>query len=120
MKHTPETEARVAAVDIQWDIDSEDALEMLDEMPCKEAADALEINVKKYSSMSREERHGLALSIWRHCPAKLYGFMDLPDSVEIPEELLTENDSEAMDENIADWLSDEYGFCHKGFVLSTE
>ena len=118
MKTISENDASVTAFDIQWDIDSDYALEMLDEMPCKEAADALGINIEEYEPMSREDRHGLALSIWRHFPAKLFEFIGLPYSVIIPDELLMENDSDAMDENIANWLSDEYGFCVKGFTLS--
>lgn len=35
--------------------------------------------------------------------------MPLPTAVEIPEEI--------NEENISDWLSDEFGFCHFGYVL---
>ena len=38
--------------------------------------------------------------------------VDLPNEVEIP------NDIAKLDEDeISDWLSDEYGFCHYGFSI---
>ena len=38
---------------------------------------------------------------------------DLPEEMEIPEGMTDE-------EEISDWLSDETGFCHKGFVLTED
>lgn len=37
----------------------------------------------------------------------------LPTEVEIPTEITNE-------EEISDWLSDEFGYCHKGFCLEME
>ena len=39
----------------------------------------------------------------------------LPTEVEIPNYLITDEDDSL--EDISDWLSDEYGFCHFGFDL---
>lgn len=39
----------------------------------------------------------------------------LPTEVEIPSYLITDEDDSL--EDISDWLSDEYGFCHFGFDL---
>lgn len=39
----------------------------------------------------------------------------LPTEVEIPSYLITDEDDSL--EDISDWLSDEYGFCHNGFEL---
>ena len=36
---------------------------------------------------------------------------DLPTEMEIPEDMTDE-------EEISDWISDEIGFCHNGFVLA--
>ena len=36
--------------------------------------------------------------------------VDLPNVVKVPDNLTD-------GEDISDWLSDEYGFCHDGFVL---
>lgn len=37
---------------------------------------------------------------------------DLPDTVEIPDYI--------FDDDIADWLSDIYGYCHDGFDIEEE
>ena len=40
---------------------------------------------------------------------------NLPTEVEIPSYLITDEDD--LLDDISDWLSDEYGFCHFGFEL---
>lgn len=40
----------------------------------------------------------------------------LPTEVEIPSYLITDDIDDSL-EDISDWLSDEYGFCHDGFEL---
>ena len=58
-------------------------------------------------------------------------FNSLPQEVVLPEEFSKENyldengnfgeyEKDLMLEDISDWLSDEYGFCHGGFELSEE
>lgn len=42
-------------------------------------------------------------------------FDELPTEIEIPDYLVTDED-DLLDE-VSDWLSDEYGFCHDGFEL---
>lgn len=37
----------------------------------------------------------------------------LPTEVEIPDDLYDEDD-------ISDWLSDEYGYCHNGFEIEED
>ena len=51
----------------------------------------------------------------------------LPKEIELPEEFNKENymedgefDEDAWLDEISDWLSDEYGFCHDGFKISKE
>ena len=41
---------------------------------------------------------------------------ELPTEVEIPDYLTTDDEDDLLDD-ISDWLSDEYGFCHDGFDL---
>ena len=41
---------------------------------------------------------------------------ELPTEVEIPDYLITDDEDDLLDD-ISDWLSDEYGFCHFGFEL---
>ena len=40
----------------------------------------------------------------------------LPTEVEIPDYLITDDEDDLLDE-VSDWLSNEYGFCHDGFEL---
>ena len=42
--------------------------------------------------------------------------LTLPTEVEIPNYLITDDEDDLLDD-ISDWLSDEYGFCHDGFEL---
>ncbi len=106
---------KVVAHNIQWDIDIDEAYERLDEMTDEKAAEELEIPVDKYASMTTEERHDFAYDLWHHSPATLEEFMGLPDEVEIPEEL--GDPGEYLGEDIANWLSDTFGFCHEGFDI---
>jgi hypothetical protein len=102
---------KMKIANIQWDIDMEEVYERLDDMTVEAAAEALEIPVKTYANMTTEERHDYAYDKFHHCPAELEEFVGLPLEIEIPEELTD-------DEDISDWLSDEYGYCHKGFELT--
>ena len=39
-----------------------------------------------------------------------------PTEVEIPDYLITDDEDDLLDE-VSDWLSDEFGFCHDAFEL---
>ena len=41
---------------------------------------------------------------------------ELPTEVEIPDYLITDDEDDLLDD-ISDWLSDEYGFCHYAFEI---
>ena len=41
---------------------------------------------------------------------------ELPTEVEIPDYLITDDEDDLLDD-VSDWLSDEYGFCHDAFEL---
>ena len=98
------------AKNIQWDIDMECVYNILDEMSAKEAAKALELPYDKYANMTDEEKDDWAYDFFSNRPDALLEFVDLPSEVELPKDLTDEDD-------ISDWLSDEYGFCHDGFEL---
>ena len=100
------------AKEIEWDIDITDILDRLDEMLCGAAADALEIPVRQYVNMTTAERHDYAYDYFRGRDEEKAGFMGLPTEVKIPDNI-DEDDYDA----ISDWLSDEYGFCHKKFAV---
>ncbi len=80
-------------------------------MTIEEASEALGIPKATYANMSTVERHDFAYDSWHHHRTLIDEFMGLPDEVEVPEGL-------EDDEDISDWLSDEYGFCHEGFELT--
>ena len=83
-------------------------------MTVEKAAEALEMPVNTYANMTTEKRHDYAYDRFRHRPGLLDEFVGLPEEIIIPE-VLTD------DEDIADWLSNEYGYCliGKGFDLKT-
>jgi hypothetical protein len=95
---------------IQWDIDFDEVYERLDNMEYTTAAKAIGVPAERYANMTTEERHDYAYDKFHHCPAELDEFVGLPLEIEIPEELTD-------DEDISDWLSDEFGYCHEGFEL---
>ena len=98
------------AYNINWDIDMDEVYEKLDEMTAKEASKALGVPYETYANMTTEERHDYAYDSFRHNRSDLEEFMELPEEVRLPKELVDEDD-------ISDWLSDEYGYCHEGYNL---
>lgn len=102
---------------IQWDIDFDEVYERLDNMEYTTASKAIGIPAERYANMTTEERHDYAYDLFHHSPASLDEFIGLPDEIELPEELNKPND-DYYTEDISDWLSDTYGFCHKGFEIT--
>lgn len=103
------------AFNIEWAIDDAQILEVFDDMSTEDAAEALKIPCRKYSRMTISDRHKLILSHFRHCPGDLYDFFELPEEVDIPEEL------EGADESdVTEWLSDEWGYFVLSYSLATD
>lgn len=98
------------ATEIQWDFDMDEVYERLDEMEPDKVAEELGVPKNTYARMTTEERHDYAYDVFHHSPGALDDFMGLPYEIDIPP-ILTDP------EDISDWLSDEYGFCHRGFQL---
>jgi hypothetical protein len=98
------------ASNIKWDIDMDEVYERLDEMSADSAAQALSVPTKTYANMTTVERHDYAYDLFHHSSAALDEFFELPDEIEIPEELKDDDD-------ISDWLSDKFGFCHSWFDI---
>ena len=96
------------ASNIEWDIDLKDTEEIeyiLSRLDDEKIAAALRIPVKEYLKMPMEERIEEAIWYLRHEPALVNDLYELPDRVEIPEEIETVEDA-------------AYGFCHRGFTIS--
>ena len=102
------------AYNIIWDIDMKQILEKLDDMTADNAVKALQIPYQTFINMSTSEIHDYAYDMFEHNQAAAAEFMGLPEEVEIPDSVGTDEDE------ISDWLSDEYEFCHKGFTLDTD
>ena len=99
------------ATDIAWEVDITDGISKLSDMDYEDAAKVLEINPNVYANMSTTERDDYAYEFFRSSLSSLYEFIGLPESVEIPKELGDDEDE------ISDWLSDTYEYCHSGFNL---
>lgn len=100
----------LTATNILWDFDKEEIYEKLDTMPIKEATESIGITPQRYTDMTTEKRHTIAETVLCHNPTRLNDFMGLPSECHLPETLTDTED-------ISDWLSDTYGFCHKGFEV---
>ncbi len=98
------------AVEIKWDVDIDDAIRVIDEMSVENAAEALDIPSRVYANMRDAERYSVVYARFYKNPEAIAELLGLPAEVNIPAEIKDAED-------IGDWLSDEYGFCHKGFEL---
>ena len=46
--------------------------------------------------------------------------LDLPTEVEVPDDIADEIFDGGYDDDVADWLSDEYGYCVYGFIIKDD
>ncbi len=100
----------MTAINIKWDIDMEEVYETLDCTTLKRAADVLKIPYERYLHMTEDERHSFAYNYFHHCPGALEDYLNIPNEIPLPYEF-------SSDEDISDWISDQYGYCHNGFEL---
>lgn len=108
-------------VNIRWAVDTDEIIsairELLDNFPDNYIVDFLdldEVYFKKYC-LSDNDKLDYIFDRVHHCPALENKLFDLPDEVELPEEV-----ADFDDDFIADWLSNTYGFCHEGFLYENE
>lgn len=100
---------------IKWDVDMDDVYAYIDEMTCKKAAAALELPADTYANMTTDERHDYVYQVCRKSSRMKYELLGLPTKVKLPKKM-----EHADDDEISDWLSEKYQYCHKGFALSTD
>ena len=100
----------VIAYNIKWDVDFVDFLETINGMTDGYASKALDCPIETYSAMNEEKFYDFVYKFYENNTDKLYEIMELPTEVEISSGIFD-------DEEVSDWLSDEYGFCHAGFEL---
>lgn len=99
------------ARNVEWDINMDEVYEKLDEMTVVNASKALEVPADKYANMTSSERHDYAYDVFRHCPGRLYEFLELPEAVTLA------SGTKIEPEDIPDYLSDLYGYCIKSLTI---
>ena len=106
--------ANLIAKNIQWDISIDEVNEYLDDISEEKAAELLELPVDRYRNMTEGERHDYTYDCIYHNGiynrVRAAEIMGVPEDVKIPEGIYNPED-------ISDWLSDEYGYCHEGFTI---
>ena len=100
----------LVAYDIQWDVDMDDIYEKFDDMSVEKAADILACPKRVYANMHDGERHDLIHDRFHHNMLDAAEFVGLPNEVALPKEIIAEED-------ISNYLSDEYGYCYEGYSL---
>lgn len=60
--------------------------------------------------MSTDERHDYAYDCFHHNACDKAEFMGIPEEIQVPTGFID-------DEEISEWLSNEYGYCHEEFNL---
>lgn len=100
----------LVAYDIQWDVDMDEIFEKFDDMSAEKAAEVLVCPKRVYANMNDGERHDLIYDRFHHNMLDAAEFVGLPNEVALPKELINEED-------ISNYLSDEYGYYHEGYSL---
>lgn len=98
------------AVNILWDVDVCDILDSLDNMYPSDGAKTLNLQPEVYEKMTDAVLEDYIQDLLDNDQLDLNKIMNLPDEIEIPENITD------MDE-ISDYLSDQTGYCHKGFDI---
>jgi hypothetical protein len=104
------------AYDIDWNYEIEEVSAQLDNLTYENAAARLGIPKDRYANMTTDERLDYALDVLRHNKTTVADFFNLPEEVEIPEELEITDINDDMSD-VTDWLSDEYGFYINGYQV---
>lgn len=74
-----------------------------------EVANILGVDYEKYMELNIEDKVDYILRCIRRCPSIIDNLFDLPEEITVPE--CVEEDE------IGEWLSDEFGFYHDGFEI---
>lgn len=103
--------------DIEWELDQQEAIDVLMDYRCEQAAECLGISADLYANMTTDERLDYAYDYLKHChqPSDLF---DLPDKVVIPDYFEITGPDDDFEE-VTDWLSDEYGLYVGGFKIKS-
>lgn len=99
---------------IEWDFDVDDIFTTINEMTTEQASEILGVDIEMYKKITTEELCDCINEIFDTNPNKFCEIFDLPTSIVIPESVVGDED------NISEWLSNEYGFCIRGLIYVKE
>lgn len=107
---------------VNWDITKEDIENLIADGLSNQAKSHLSISPYEYETMEIDERIDYVENEIRHNRLNINDLFGLSDEIAIPSDVIDHyaNECETEDEILdclADWVSDEYGFCHKGISV---
>ncbi len=97
------------ATGICWDVGFDDILEQVGRMSDGEICETIDYPVSRWRHLSEGQKESKLLTVCSVYPETVGEIMGLPQEAEIPGAL--------ADGDVADWLSDTYGFCVSGYSL---
>ena len=100
------------AEDIQWDVDTSDIVQNLQECRWQKAAEIVGCDAERWAAFTDSEKEDFVEALG---PARRAEILALPSTVEVPEDVWKRQNED--DNAISNWLSDEYEFCHGGYKL---
>lgn len=107
--------SQIVVYNIEWSIDPEEALEAVDLLSQKEVTELFP-GIKPQYLNSPKHRRDVILDAFHHCPALMDELFQLPEEIAVPDDFgIASLDDDFGD--VAEWLSDTYGFCVLGFQI---
>ncbi len=98
------------ATNIKWDVDEQDLTEeVLDYATKKEIAELLGTETHEIHNMNKDDLYELVRDAFHRDCNLMYEYLSLPTTVDVPKSV--------TEEDVADWLSNEYEYLHDGFEL---
>ena len=98
------------AINIDWDVSLEEIFEFFDCISLERASKIIEVPLSQWSNMTESEQNDYIADAIHHCPNIVYEWLNIPDTVELPKGFFD-------DDEITEYLSDEYGWFVKGYNL---
>lgn len=95
---------------IEWDVDAEDICEYFGECSSEKAAELLGITAEAYDAMADDETTKIIMAFARANPKKIWELFNLPEEIEVCGDM--------TEDEVSDYITDTFNFCHAGFSLS--
>ena len=104
------------AVNIKWDVDTDDAVEYFCDVAENDPAgvsEAIHIPYEIFIDMTWDEKEKAARNYFQNNPTQMAEFLGIPDEISIPDSV----ESEKEDDAISNYITESTGYCHKGFTV---